>query len=56
MKYKPNAQGIFGHCWGGLWSLKELLWDAVWKLMKQMKDVGDLRGDHPGTTNVHVYK
>ena len=56
MNYKPNAQGVFAHCWGGPWSLKELLWDAVLKLMKQRKDVGDLMGDHPGTINVQAYK
>ena len=56
MNYTPNAQGIFAHCWGGLWSLKELLWDAVWKLMKQWNDAGNLRADHLGTTKVQVYK
>ena len=56
MNYKPNTQGVFAQFCAVLLSLKELLRDAVWKLMKQMKDVGDLRGDHPWTSNVQVYK
>ena len=56
INYKPIAQGVFGHCWGELWSLKKLMWDAVLKLMKQWNDAENLRGDHLGTTKVQVYK